>query len=148
MQNRIFAVWGIGGIGKTTILKLVAREIMRVFSEASCSVQLDPIPLGDITAIISIGDIRIGISTQGDPGTALSKRIRELIEVECMVIFCATRTKGETVTDVEAIEASTNYTYRTTWVTNYQSGFEGEHEELNRLSAIHLVQLMRELCRF
>ena len=144
MQKRIFALWGASSVGKTTTLRFIAREIMRSFFGAQANIELEPLPKEDITVIITISSMRIGITSQGDPGRGLFERLQTLVDANCAIIFCATRTSGETVREVEEIEKENNY--RATWVTNYQSGFEEERAKLNQKSAEHIVQLMRNMC--
>ncbi|MDO6431525.1 hypothetical protein Q4E93_13050 [Flavitalea sp. BT771] len=146
MQRRLFALWGLAGTGKTTTLKLIAREILHQFPAASANISLDPIPNGDIDKIIIvIGSIKIGITTKGDPNSDLDKRLQFLIDEDCIIVLCATRTSGATVGIVEAFERANNF--RATWVTNYQSGFDDERAFLNQRSAHDLVQLIRTMSR-
>jgi hypothetical protein len=144
MQKRIFALWGFENTGKSTTLKLIAREIMRQFFGATANILLEPLPEGDLTVIITIGGKKIGIATQGDPNTGLFSRLEELVNSGCIIIFCATRTKQGTVDDVEAIENT--HQFRVTWLTNYQSGYQDEHPFLSQRSAEGIVQLMRAMC--
>lgn len=145
MQKRIFALWGLAGTGKTTTLKLIAAEINRHFRNAVINIQLDPMPIGDIDKIIIIiGNIKIGITTKGDPNSELDVRIEVLRREGCTIIFVATRTSGTTVEIVEAFEKA--HDYMATWVTNYQSGYQDEQEFLNQTAARDLVGLMRAMC--
>ena len=141
-MNRIYVLWGRQGVGKTRTLNLIAREIERQFGVTS-DPPLDVLLTRDIQVVITIGGLRIGITSAGDPGTNVAGRLNDLINRGCAIIFCSTRTKGETVTDVEGVEQAHNY--RATWVTNYQTGFPNEEGVLNQRSAIDLVQLMRTM---
>ena len=148
MQRRIFAVWGVAGCGKTTTLKLIAREILRNYFGSIPDIPLEPLPDGDMTTIIDVptvrGIVRIGITSKGDPNTDLISRLEELVSKRCEIIFCATRTSGTTVQDVEFIERK--HKFRATWVTNYQTGYVDERAFMNQKSAEHLVSLMRFVC--
>jgi hypothetical protein len=147
MQKRIFPVWGVAGVGKTTSLKLIGREIMRQYFSAKPTIPIEPLPKGDITVIILIllnGDeIKIGITSEGDPNTNLYTRLEELATEGCKYIFCATRTSGTTVVDVQRFDR--DYEFKATWLTNYQSGFENERDFLNQKTAEHLVSLFESL---
>ena len=145
MQKRIFALYGVSNVGKTSTLKLIAREIMRQFFGAASSVVLEPLPTGELIVIITTGKIKIGITSQGDPNTGLAERLKDFLANNCDIIFCATRTSGGTITNVEEMERVNGY--RTTWVTNYQSGYADERSFLNQRSAEDLVNLMRWMCR-
>jgi|SRR5579859_1743343 len=146
MQKRLFALWGLASTGKTTTLKLIARELLRQFPTAKTDISLDPIPDGDIDKIIVVvGSVKIGITTKGDPNSNLDERLKILVDEKCSIIFCATRTSGATVEVVEAFEQRNSF--RATWVTNYQSGYEDERDFLNLRSAQDLVQLMRTMGR-
>lgn len=145
MQKRIFALWGLASTGKTTTLKLIAREILRQFPDASSNILLDPIPDGDIDKIIIIiGSIVIGITTKGDPNSNLDGRLKILVDEHCSIIFCATRTSGLTVEIVEAFELENDF--RATWITNYQSGSAEERDFLNQRAAGDVVNLMIAMC--
>jgi len=145
MEKRIFALYGVSNVGKSTTLRLIAQEIMRQFPAAVSSMPLDPLPEGDIVVIILVGKVKIGITTQGDPSTGLYQRLKDLFTDDCSIIFCATRTSGDTIKNVEDMEK--NNGYKTTWVTNYQSGYPEDRSILNQRSAEDLVRLMRGFCK-
>jgi hypothetical protein len=148
MNKRIFTIWGRSGVGKTTTLKLIAKEIQRSFFHSKSNIELDPLPSGDIVTIITINlpekSVKIGITSKGDPNTDLQLRLEELVSTGCDIIFCATRTSGTTVKDVEEIEKK--YGFRAIWVTTFQNGHTEEQPALNQQSAEQLVRLMRFTC--
>jgi hypothetical protein len=141
-MNRIYVLWGRQSVGKTRTLNLIAREIERQFGVTS-DPPLNPAINRDIHIVIAIGTLKIGITSAGDPGTNVAGRLNDLIGRGCAIIFCSSRTKGVSVTDVEAVEQAHNY--RATWVTNYRTGFPNEEGFLNQRSATDLVQLMRTI---
>jgi len=91
----------------------------------------------------------IGIKSQGDPGCELKERLQEIVDDYSVdYLFCATRTKGETVNDV--YEVSKLNGYEILWTSTYQSD-KNENESLidflNKLKAKHLLDLLKELIK-
>ncbi|MCW3074610.1 MAG: hypothetical protein JWP69_1679 [Flaviaesturariibacter sp.] len=146
MQKRIYALWSPGSKGKTTTGKLIAGELHRLFPAAPVLPDAAALSGGEINIQIVIGKLKIGITSQGDPGTGLYQRLEKHALDGCHIIVCTTRTRGETEEAVE--ETERRYGFRAVWFTNYQSGFPGEHAFLNEASATRLVSLMRAMCGF
>jgi hypothetical protein len=147
MQKRIYALWSPGSKGKTTAVKKIAKELYRIFPRADIFPDVASLAKGEIDLVITIGKIKIGITSQGDPGTGLYGRLeKHANHNSCNILVCTTRTYGETVQAVEAIEKK--YGFRAVWFTNYQSGFPGEHDYLNQKSAEAIIALMRDMCSF
>ncbi|MES2738370.1 MAG: hypothetical protein V4672_18765 [Verrucomicrobiota bacterium] len=59
------------------------------------------------------------------------------------LIFCATRTSGETVQAVEELAEAADY--EVIWTSTYQTGNEEWQGRLNALKARHLIELLKEL---
>lgn len=92
-MKAIFAVRGVGNRGKTTSIKLVYELLQQKYPEAVPN----EIFIGkDISVIMQIGSIKIGIESHGDPNTRLLKRLRLFAEEGCEIIVCATRSTGQT----------------------------------------------------
>lgn len=86
---------GKANIGKTHTLRKVYEKLNS--HEKTILEQ----PNDDIYATIKMGDFLIGITTQGDPMSGLKERLNELMQKSCDIIVCASRSKGNTVEDVE-----------------------------------------------
>jgi hypothetical protein len=148
MNNKkaILAIWHIANKGKTHTLRELATLLRRQYPNF---IQLFPEPpddigTGDFQIVIKIVDLVVAIESQGDPNTNLEKRLLSLVDgtmgVVADVIFCSTRTRGETVGAVECIAGMG---YEAVWTSTYQTG--RDHEEMNRLKARHILELMINL---
>lgn len=60
---------------------------------------------------------RIGFASMGDPGSSQKDSIEKLIKEECDTIVCASRTKGQTTSDVMSL--ARQYGYTLIWTSNY-----------------------------
>lgn len=100
----IVAIWNVANRGKTETLRELAHLLLRTYpNHRPISPGLPP-NTGDFRLVIAIDGLIVAIESQGDPHTALQKRLVELVEKEkADLIFCATRTKGETVSAVKHI---------------------------------------------
>lgn len=146
MQKRIYALWSPSSKGKTTTVKKIAEELYRLFPYAVISPDLNALYQAEINITVTIKGVKIGITSQGDPGTGLNNRLEQHASNGCHILVCTTRTRGETEEAVHAIER--NFRFQAVWFTNYQSGYATEHDYLNQKSAIHVIDLMRDMCGF
>jgi hypothetical protein len=108
MRRTIFALFGIGDSGKTTTISLVYNH----FRQQGAKV----IYGGDTTrhrqkgareirgAVLEIDDILVGFATPGDRPDILLRLLEALIERGCIIIVCATHTRGGTVEVVREFE--------------------------------------------
>lgn len=141
MKKTIIAIWGTASQGKTTTIKEVSKLIEQKFK----NVITDPSPInyeGEIYVVITIGNIKIGITSQGDPNTGLPSRLEELAKKGCDIIICATRTGGNTVASVNIMKP--NHNYDIIWATPYVS-YEKDKGTLNKLAAEHIAKLIDEI---
>lgn len=82
------------------------------------------------------------MESRGDPHTDLNGRLLELADTfSADVIFCSTRTRGDTVAAVENLRLARGFD--TIWTSTYQTG--GNHGLVNRMKAQHIVELVRSL---
>lgn len=66
-------------------------------------------PDNEIKEILTYRGIKVGIFSLGDYREAVEQRLEELIENQCEVIFCASRTKGGTAVYVDQAAAEHGY---------------------------------------
>ncbi|MBL4871144.1 MAG: hypothetical protein JKX72_09340 [Robiginitomaculum sp.] len=118
MQKIAVALKGRSNSGKTETLLIFIRKLEDFGGISIGSGNSEPIGGGDVGVIIKLGKMRIGIETQGDPGTQLKERLEYMVEQKCHIIVCATRTFGQTVedfyiacADYERIEIHQQYIY-------------------------------------
>jgi hypothetical protein len=86
----------------------------------------------------------IGIESVGDPGCNLKNRLAEMIDKHNVdYLFCATRTKSDTVSDVREISKTRNY--EILWTSTYCSDSEMDIDFFNKQRAKHLLDLLIEM---
>lgn len=142
----ILAVWNAGSRGKTDSLRHFANELLNAYP---LHAPIFPTPAtvpttGDFSLIVEINGIRIGITSQGDPGTNLRNRLINLVTTDnCDIILCSCRTRGETVAAVENIENT--YGFQTIWTSTYQIADSSHHLTLNQLKGQHILDLIKNL---
>lgn len=84
--------------GKTTTIRIMYDLLMDRYPEAVVEFLLDR--NDDIRAVVTIGGIKVGIESQGDPWkktARLDPSLALFVRLKCEVIICATRTRGGTV---------------------------------------------------
>lgn len=138
MKN-ILTIWGNKEQGKSTTIKKIVPLFQAHFPYAKLRwIHKDY----DIELIIELKDKKIGIESQGDPGSRLEESVSYLAtEEKCDLIICASRTRGKTVDDIVRIAQENNY--EIIWVNNYRSN--SNHKALNEMSAEHIFQLILTL---
>lgn len=141
MKRTVFANWGHASQGKSDTVKRIAQEIITAFPTATTN----PVTIDystDIHVIISIGKIKIGIESQGDPNSRLFASLTKFSSDNCDIIVCSTRTSGATVDSVSALHAS--HGYDIVWFTNHRS-HEKNQATLNDISAKHIFGLIQQV---
>ena len=118
MKKTIIAVYGSAQEGKSSTIKKVCQKLIANFPDAIAS-DLAIDYSADISVTIIIGNIKIGIESQGDPSTGLLERLDKLAIDGCDIIICATRRRGETTNAVG--EVAEKYNYNMIWLSSYFS---------------------------
>jgi hypothetical protein len=155
IQNTIVTVYGRQKEGKSETIKNVCRDLLNTFPQAILLTHDgQPINYGsDILVAIIIGNVKIGIESQGDPGSRSVKEdsLRYLADEnfktvsfqsglgDCNIILCASRTGGETVNKVDQIASV--YHYRTLWKSSYYTP-DINHDAVNQLAADEIINLI------
>jgi hypothetical protein len=99
--KRVFALYGTANVGKSATLK----KVFALLTDAYPGASVQTINTGiDITVIIEINGVLVGIETQGDPNGRLGESLELFKKAKCGIIICATRTTGGTVTAVENLQ--------------------------------------------
>lgn len=123
----LIAIWGPSNQGKSGTINKIIEEVIKRFPRALIEIIEDGV---DKKVIIILDKIKIGIESQGDPGSRLEESLKDFVKIKCDIIICATRTGGSTVNAVIALEN----TYDIVWITNYRSN-KKDQGALNQLSA-------------
>lgn len=99
--KHVFALYGTANVGKSATLK----KVFALLTYAYPGAPVQTINTGiDITVIIEISGVLVGIETQGDPNSRLGESLELFKKAKCSIIICATRTRGGTVTAVENLQ--------------------------------------------
>lgn len=137
MKKTAIAIWGHSSQGKSSSIIEIVNAIPLQYPGAVIDMRISG---KDIQVILMIGKVKIGIESQGDPGGRLQKSLDLFVQENCDIIICATRTRGETVTSVEALFPA----YEIVWASNYFSREKNTHQS-NQLFARHMILLLEEI---
>jgi len=149
MNKTIIAIHGKENEGKSEIIKNVCKLIMETYPKAIAS--KSPINYnGDILVAIKIGNIKIGLESQGDPNSRMiyNETIKKLADNKnkniggCDIIICATRTSGKTVKTVDKI--ADEFNFNTLWLSSYWSP-SLDWEVLNRKAAESIIDIVKSI---
>lgn len=136
----IIAFRGVANIGKSTTIKKTYELLLGKYPSAIIERRIIP-PRVDISVIITINGKKIGIDSQGDPCGKLADRLHSFVEVDCQVIICATRTRGETVKAVNQLKPS----YDVLWISRVVEQNSSEQESANHKMAQRIVEEAEKL---
>src|SRR3989304_3812381 len=93
-MRTIVAVRGVANLGKSASIKKTYQLLKSAYPNAI----FDEIVVStDITIIIAINGVKIGIESQGDPNRRLFSSLNRFVQAGCKVIVCATRSRGKTL---------------------------------------------------
>lgn len=98
-KKTVLANWGTANQGKSDTIKRIAKLIIANYPNAIIDIQIGDW-LADIKILITIGQIIIGIESQGDPNSRQEESLINFEKLNCDLIICATRTYGSTVESV------------------------------------------------
>ncbi len=135
----ILACHGVANQGKSSTIKELSRLIISKYPNAI----VDPVSLNyqyDIKVIITIGKVKIGIESQGDPNSRLSESLQEFVKQKCSIIVCTTRTSGSTVDIVSSYHKS----FDIVWISNMVSA-EKNQSNLNAISAEYFLFVIEKI---
>lgn len=135
MQKLVIANRGSKEQGKTSSI----REVFNIFAARySTKVYFD---YGDIMATIQIGDVLVGLESQGDPGSRIIDSLKKFVELGCDIIVCACRSYGDTT---DAVYALANDGYQVIFAQNDKSDDEAMQVSLNKKYASRVVEMIEE----
>ena len=149
MQKLVIANRGSKEQGKSTSI----REVFNILAAKYASgnekdVYIDPtnvyIDYGDIMATIQIGDVLVGLESQGDPGSRIFDSLKKFVDLGCDIIVCACRSYGDTT---DAVYALANDGYQVILAQNDKSDDEAMQAVLNKKYATRVVDMIEERIR-
>jgi hypothetical protein len=135
-MKKVIALRGVGGKGKSTTIGKAYELLTGKYPNAS--VERAPGRWGiDVKVVVTIGEVKIGIESRGDPGPALPESLDEYVEINCEIIVCATRSYGDTVIAVQNLKA---HGYGVVWFEQEDAGdSESVQEAANHQTAGRIV---------
>ena len=145
-MKTVLAIWHTSNKGKTETLRELANLLLTNYPACLPIFPTSKIvpESGDFRLIVQINGKIIGIESQGDPGTDLQSRLLCLSDnFKCEIIFCSSRTKGETVEAVDYLY--TKRDFQTIWTSTYQIASEPQQNVANNLKAKHILDLIQTL---
>lgn len=103
----ILVNWGKAGVGKTPSL----RKVFDILAAKYPYTILDTRNGIDVKAIVTIGDCKIGIETQGDPKPyfVTAESMEDFRREGCRIVVAACRTSGDTWNAVYEMETKYGY---------------------------------------
>jgi hypothetical protein len=135
---------GPGNAGKTGTIRLVfgrLREEGEVIRRRSprCRRRSTKEVRG---AILKIDGVLVGILSVGDWGPAIEPLLQELIDAGCVIIICATHTRGDTVTTVERLASQAEPPYKVRRIRKERT--PTDHDEGNERKADEIMAAFRQ----
>lgn len=150
MNKTIIAVYGRSNEGKSETIKKVCKILLNEFPNANSLIE--PINYDeDILTAIKLGNVKIGIESQGDPNSRMitQQTVEKLADISkdpvlggCDIIICATRTDGKTVKTVDKV--ADDYGYNTIWISSFFSP-KLNVGVLNNLAARNIIEIIKSL---
>ncbi len=138
MEKVILADYGRGGQGKSAAIKAVYKALTEGFEAVKVENYVDN---GDIKAELTINGCRIGIESQGDPGSRIYASLKEFAQNNCDVIIVACRTKSDTIEEVRHL---TEKGYKIIWAQHMISkDFESHQARLNAIYAQNILAVVK-----
>ena len=101
MDKVAYCLSGIGDTGKSTTIRLIYELLKK---RNKLDILIEKMGKRDIYAIICINGIKIGIESQGDPGSRMKESLIEFEKQECIIIVCASRSYGKTYDIINTLE--------------------------------------------
>jgi hypothetical protein len=137
MQRKILALSGRGSTGKSITIRL-AYDLL--CEEPGVTVEWHE-PIGrllDFIAVVRVGKHKVGFANRGDLEVWLEEYLARLKAESCIVIVCATRSRGGTVEAVTALQPaySVEFLYQ-------QASRDSERNRVNRAMAKQIVHQVK-----
>lgn len=139
MKKSIIAIYGPSSQGKSETVRETANLLLAAFPNHT----LQAINTGtDITYIVEINGIKIGIESQGDPNSRMFQSLQTFAAQGSDIIICSCRSRGATAGAVEDLHR--NHQYEIIWSTNHRSWHKNQ-TQLNQISASEILELINQI---
>lgn len=148
----IIANYGESNVGKTTSIKSAYQRLRQLIPDEDCQIIHSPEQNnGDICAILTINNVKVGISSLGDNCPEHLEWLNALVKDKCKVILAACQWGGDTVKNIKSFQSS----YHIIWAENarlYQEvedshvGPRGIQHHFNEQWAEEIANLIESWC--
>lgn len=143
-QKIIIALSAEANKGKTKTLRELYSLLIN-YPNSKIIIDTYPKNKTDFRLVIEINNVRVAIESKGDPNTNLKNRLKELsTQYNCDLIFCACRSKGLTVANVNDMSKK-HYFYEIIFTSTYKTSNQNLHLKMNQIKAKHLLDLAQSL---
>ncbi|MES2649852.1 MAG: hypothetical protein V4717_23450 [Bacteroidota bacterium] len=141
MNKTIIAIYGRSKEGKSETIKNIASIFEKQIAHATVNYLINS---GDILAIVTLGNIKIGLESQGDPNSRMinDNTIQQLINMGCEIIVCASRTEGMTVAKVDDLASRNGF--NTLWKSSYYTNGLN-YGNVNMIAAEETIKLIQSI---
>ena len=115
-QKTIIANYGTENVGKTTSIKLVYNKLHQIITDENCRDLHSPEDNnGDLCAILTINNVKVGISSLGDKCPQHAAWLDELVGEGCAIILAACHDNDDTTNKIYSLKAKG---YQIYWTEN------------------------------
>jgi ABC-type dipeptide/oligopeptide/nickel transport system ATPase subunit len=147
MDKTIFALFGKGGSGKSTTIAYVLSELKKHASNTRVErgrKRQQGRPAEVWRAILTINGVLVGIASPGDNGWFVRKHVQPLIDADCQVIVCATRStkRSTSVQTLRQLAAEADPPYKIMWIRKVSDPLDAEN--CNRRQCGEIVSKLLE----
>lgn len=137
MKKFVIVNKGHGFVGKSSSIKMVYQKLKSLYPSNIKVINEAKHKDDDITAIIDVCGVLVGIESQGDPNSRMFNTLPKFVEMGCEIIVCACRTWGETKKKIESLNKDG---FDIIWTTNPRN--KNLADELNTLWADMVIDII------
>lgn len=137
-MKTLIALYGTGNTGKSVTLKKVYALLKAKYPNAPVRHEIID---HDVRAIIDIKGLKLGIESQGDPNSRLFESLPLFVREQCVIIICATRTRGGTVHAVEKLGSQ----FDIRWRSKLREPHTARHEQSNKAASLDIFKEIKTL---
>jgi hypothetical protein len=155
-MKTIIGVWHTNSVGRRSTLREFAKMLLETHPSAEIiSFEQEEKPIysvpdsGDFRLVLKIKGKTIGIECKLNSYNQPTKQLQKLVEnYNCDILLWAANEGGVTTDTVEEFIKLAKNDCRLVWTSTYQafeSCSEGEMQGMNRLKAVHLIDLINHI---
>ena len=132
-MKRAIALKGVRNTGKSQTIRTV-DELLRA-KYPSARVEQEHRTKVELRVVLSVNGVKIGVESTGENIGRMKESFDLFVSLGCEIIVCATRTKGKTVTAINALPG-----YEVAWLEQQPQSDPVERIFSNLAMARHIVE--------